>query len=114
MHVCSFCQAHTQQPFGKVIAREDKHGNVQKTYKPAPALRGEEGGCEHCGGTLHVSLISQSSEAIAAYHEGVEMRRKRRRAGSGLEIPAGHCSLSPVSEELASGTRSRGVIRKWW
>jgi tRNA (guanine26-N2/guanine27-N2)-dimethyltransferase len=55
VHVCNFCQTPTEQRFGKVVEKEDKQGNVQKTFKPCVSVRAKADGCEYCGGTLHVS-----------------------------------------------------------
>ena len=57
VHVCNFCQTPTEQRFGKVVEKEDKNGNTQKTYRPQRSVVVREE-CEYCGGSLHVSFAT--------------------------------------------------------
>lgn len=56
VYVCSYCQAPTPQPFGRIVDKETTGGNLKRLYRTAQGPPAGGSGCEHCGGTQHVSL----------------------------------------------------------
>lgn len=58
VYICNYCQAHHEQPFGRVVEKTSAKGLVMDSYKFAtgpPSSRR----CEECGSNFSVGLYGQ-------------------------------------------------------